>query len=346
LPIAGFTRFRQWAFSAAQSAHGTAATPSGAVPWRGTPEINPNWDDIDDDVDVGSVDPVLEPFRTHTDTTVTLEGPLDYDSIPIIGNAGIRGGVAPTGATAKTWVHTGLSLTATTLDELSAQWGDDFGQDDSRFRDGVIEQTELTFDEGLGPWQVSTQWYFGSVDTHVTRVSGLLVPSNLPLVFGADTALYIDNTAAGIGGTQISDALHSARITITNTIDKKRFANGSNSRFAVSGYGFAQREIEAEFTFAKTAAIAGSVSTSELRKWLAGDAVNRYLSVVATSTKNIPGTSTPYSWTLNLAGHWRTKGDTEVENNSAITLMLKGKYDSTLGYAIRSTVVNANAALP
>jgi hypothetical protein len=345
MPISGFTRFRQWAFSAAQSAHGTAGTPAAAFPWRGTPDVNPNWDDIDDDVDVGSIDPVLDPFRTHMDIEATLEGPLDYDSIPIIMSAGVRGGVAASGSGPYTWVHTGLATTATTLDEFTAQWGDDFGQDDSRFRDGIIESIELSFDESLGPWQVSTQWYFGHLSPHTTRVAGLQVASNLPLVFGADTALFIDNTAAGIGVTQISDALHSARVTITNTIDKKRFANGSNSRFALTGYGLAMREIEAEFTFAKTTAIAGFASTSELRKWLTTDPTTRFLSIVTTSTK-IAGGSTPYSWTLNLAGTWRTKSDGELDNNSTITLVLKGKYDATLGYAVRSTVVNANAALP
>lgn len=344
MPIAGFSRFRQWAFSAAQSAHGTAATPSGALPWRGAPVIDPHWTDIDN-VDVGSIDPVLDPYRVGADITATLVGPLDYDSIALIGNAGIRGAVAPTGGgAAKTWVHTGLSTTVTTLDEISAQWGDDYGKDDSRFRDGVIESIELSFDESLGPWQVSTQWYFGYVDPHVTRVSGLQVPSNLPLVFGADTALYIDNTAAGIASTQISSALHAANIKITNLIDKKRFANGSNTRFAVAGYGLAQRTIEATFTFAKTDAIAG-FSASELRNWLAADPVTRFLSVQATSTKNITG-STPYSWDLRLGGTWRQKGDAEVGNNSVITLMLRGKYDATLGYPIRSTVVNGNAALP
>jgi hypothetical protein len=75
----------------------------------------------------------------------------------------------------------------------------------------------------------------------------------------------------GIGGTQISSALHSASIKINTTIDKKRFMNGSNSRFAVAGYGVAERTIEAEFTFAKTDAIAG-VSASELRNFLNGTA--------------------------------------------------------------------------
>jgi hypothetical protein len=343
-PIAGFSRFRQWAFSAAQSAHGTAATPSAAYPWRGTPDINPNWTDIED-VDVGSVDPYLSPFRTHTDTTVTLEGPADFDSIVLAFNAGIRGGVTPTGGgAAKTWTHQALSLTATTLDEFSAQWGDDYGKDDIRFRDGVVEEIELSFDEGLGPWRISTQWYFGYADPHVTKVASLTVASNLPLMFGADTALYIDDTGAGIGSTQISDALHSARITVRNTIDKKRFANGSNSRFAVAGYGLSGREIEAEFTFAKTDAVAGN-SGSELRDWLNADPVNRYVKMLVTSSQIITG-STPYSFDLRLPLTWRTRGDGEIGGNTTITMMGRGKYDGGLGYALRASTVNANASLP
>jgi hypothetical protein len=343
MPIAGFTRFRQWAFSAAQSAHGTPATPSAAFPWRGTPDINPNWTDLD--VDQGSIDPVFLPFRTALETTASLSGPLDFESIPLIMSAGVRGAVTPTGGgAAKTWTHTALSLTATTLDEFTTQWGDDYGKDSIRASDGVVESIEITFGDDLGPAQVSTSWYFGTLNQMVTPVSGLLVSSNLPLVFGADTALYIDNTAGGIGGTQISSALHSASIKINTTIDKKRFMNGSNSRFAVAGYGVAERTIEAEFTFAKTDAIAG-VSASELRNFLNGTGVTRYLSMVTTSAEIITG-STPYSWTQNFAGEWRTRGDGEMGGNTTITLMLKGRYSSDLGYPYRSIVVNSNAALP
>lgn len=344
MPIAGFTRFRQWAFSAAQSAHGTAATPSGAFPWRGTPEVDPHWTDIDD-VDLGSIDPVLSPYRTHTDITATLEGVLDYNSISLLMNGGVRGGVTGSASGAAiTWTHQALSLSATTLDEFSASWGDDFAQDDMRFRDGVIEELTFTMPDDLGPWRVSSQWYFGYVDPHVTKPS-VTLGSNLPLVFGADTVLNINNTAGTIGTTQVTDALHSATVTITNEIDKKRFANGSNSRFAVAGYGLAGREITAEFTFAKTAAIAGFASTSELRDFLSADPVSNYLELVATSRSIITG-STPYSWSQRFHGTWREKSDGEMGGNSTVTLVFKGQYDSTLGYIYRSSVVNANATLP
>jgi hypothetical protein len=260
-------------------------------------------------------------------------------------NAGVRGAVTPTGGgAAKTWTHTALSLTATTLDEVSAQWGDDYAKDDYRFRDGVVESIEVTFGDDLGPAQVSTQWYFGYVDPHVTKAAVTQVASNLPLVFGADTALYIDSTAGGIGGTQISSALHSGRIKITNTIDKKRFMNGSNSRFAVAGYGLAERMIEWEFTFAKADAIAG-VSNSELRNWLAADPVTRYLNVITTSRQNITG-GTPYSWNQKFAGEWRTRSDGEIGGNTTITLAGSGRYDGALAAPYISVAVNARAALP
>lgn len=341
--IGGQTRFREWGFSAAQSAHGTPATPSGKFPWRGTPDINPNWTQIDD-VDVGSIDPVLPPYRMQLDTTATLEGPLDYDSIPLVMNGGVRGGVTPTGGPAYTWAHQALSLTSTTLDEFSAQWGDNYGGDDVRLRDGVIEEITFTMPDDLGPWRVSTQWYFGYAAHNVTKAAINPLGSNLAWVFGADTALFIDSTSGGIGGTQISDALHAAQVRIRNTIDRKRFANGSNSRFAVAGYALASREVTAEFTFAKADAIVGMTS-SELRNFLNADPVNRYLSIVATSPTIITG-STPYSWTQRLHGQWMTKGDAEMGGNSTVTLAFTGRYDGGLGYVYRSSVVNANASLP
>lgn len=345
MPIAGFSRFRQWAFSAAQSAHGTAATPSGAFPWRGTPEVNPNWTDIDD-VDIGSIDPVLNPYRMQMDTSVSLEGPLDYDSIPLVMAAGVVGGVTGSAAGAViTWAHTAKSLTATALDEFSASWGDDYAKDDFRFIDGVIEEIKITFNDDLGPARISTTWYFGTANAHVTKPASVQLASNLPLVFAADTALFINNTAATIGTTQISDALHSGSITIRNTIDKKRFMNGSNTRFAVAGYGLAGREIEAEFTFAKADAIAGFASTSEMRQFLNADPVTRYLSCVSISRELISA-GNPYSWTQNLPLTWRTRGDGEIGGNTNITLMGRARYDPTLAYPYKSTVINKNATLP
>lgn len=344
MPVQGFTRNRAWALGK-QSAHGTAVSPTRQLPWRGILNVDPNWQDYEE-VDVGSIDPVLSPYRTITDVTADLSGPLTFNEIPTIFGAGVRGGVAASGGgAAKTWTQQSLSTTATTLDEFSGQWGDDVTGDAFRFWDGVLDGFELSFGEDLGPWQASMNWRFGSVNPRVTPVAGLTLGSNLPTVFGADTALYIDSTAGGIGGTQITDALRGASIRVENTIDQKRYSNGSNSRFQISGYGLAARTIRASFTFDKANSIVVG-STSEVARWLSADPVARFLKVVVTSPTLIPGTATPYSWDLRLAGEWRTRSDGEIGGNSTVVLELMGRLNTDLGYALYSSVVNDRGTLP
>ncbi len=343
MPIQGFTRNRSWAFGK-QTVHGTAVNPSRAVPVGGILDVNPNWT-TPEGVDMGAIDPVLTPYRTALDVTTALSGPASHRDVALIFSAGVRGGTSPTGGgAAKTWTIAGLSTTATTLDEFTAQWGDDVTSDGFRAWDGIVESFEYSFDDTLGPWQLSANWRFGSVNPRVVPVANLLLGSNQPWMFGADTKLYIDSTAGGIGSTQLSDVLRAATISVTNTIDVKRYANGSNTRFAVGGYGLAGREIRASFTFDKQSAITGS--TGEAAKWLTSDPVTRYLSVVVESPFLIPTTATPFTTTFNLAGEWFTRTDGEVGGNSTIVLELVGRYDSGLGYPIRAVTVNDLATLP
>ena len=93
-------------------------------------------------------------------------------------------------------------------------------------------------------------------------------------------------------------------------------------------------------------ASARSRSTSEVAKWLSADPVARYLKLSTTSPMLIPGTSTAYSWDLRLSGEWRTRDDGEVGGNSTVTLELVGRYNTDLGYALYSSVVNDRATLP
>lgn len=342
MAVQGFTRNRAHQFGK-EVTHGTAVAATRRVHWTGTPDINPNWTDLDG-VDVGSIDPVIDPYRMQTDITIPYAGPLSFNDIHIHMGGAVRGGVSPTGATAKTWAQQGLSLTATTLDELTDEWGDDVTTDGVRIKDIVFEDLDYTFGEDLGPWQFTATGRGGAFDPRVTPTAALVVGSNLPLVFGADTQLYIDALPGSIGSTVIVDALHRGNIHIANTIDQKRYANGSNTRFAIGGYGLAAREITGYVTFAKQTAITSS--TGEVAQLHSATAQTRYLSFVVTSTQNIPGTSTPYSWTLRIPVTYRTRADEEIGGNDVIRLDFKGKLDATLAYALLSTVVNDRAANP
>lgn len=344
MPVQGFSRMRFWQFGK-QSVHGTAVAATRRYAARGVPTVEPNWT-AQDGVDVGSLDPVLPDYRLQTDITATLTGNLSYDDIPWLMSSTVRGGVsAVTSSSTYQWTHQALSLTATTLDEWTAEFADDVTgatTDAWKFKDGIGESLELSFDESLGPWQFSQGWRWGSADGATNPTANLQVGSNLPLVFGADTKLYIDSTSGGIGATQISDALHRATITITNTIDQKRYANGSNSRFAIGGYGLAGREITASFTFAKQSTTIGALG--ETAKWLSADPTNRYIKLNVTSPNIISG-ATPYSWDLFLAGAWTTRADEEIGGNAVVTLTCRGRYDAGLGYILKSYVVNNRSTL-
>jgi hypothetical protein len=347
-PIIGYTRNRYHQFGK-QSALNTPVAATRRIAFRGVPDINPNW--TEQDVDTGSIDPVLPPYRVGMDITLPLTGVLDFHHIPLIMAGGVEGGVTPSGATAKTWVHTTSSLSATTLDSFTDEFADDVTnigsgppEDGMQMYGGVVERMEFGFDEEQGPWSVSADWRFAGVNAHVTPTASLEVGSNLPLVFGADTALYIDDASGGIGGTLIADSLHSATVAIENTFDIKRFAQGSNSRFQIDGFGLSGRTITATFRFAKTSQIVAALD-SETVDWLNADAVNRYVRLLTQST-NEADTGTPYSWTQDFSGTWRTRTDAEFGGNSVVELVLTGRYDSGLGHAYKSTVVNTLATLP
>jgi hypothetical protein len=308
-------------------------------PYRGNLVIDPHW--TDPDVDVGSIDPILPPFRTATDVTASLTGPLIYDEIPVMLAAGVRGGIAPTGATAKSWDFQALSLTATTLDFFTDEWGDDVTADGAQAFGGIISKLQWGFGPELGPWDVSMDWMYAGVNRPVSPTGGLSVGSNPIFVYGADTEFYFNDTGAAIGTTKFTDAVHAFTQTITNTMDAKRFANGSNTRFQTHGWGLSAREIVTEFTFAKTAD-----SIAETAKWLNANAQDRFIEVRNTSPTIITG-ATPYSHNIKIAGRWYTRTDAEQGGNSTIVLGCKAFYSGvTLLYAFRDVTVNTLAALP
>lgn len=346
MPIVGLTRNRNHQFGL-QTVINTPVAATRRIAFRGVPDINPNWTE-QDDVDTGSIDPALPPYRVGADITMPLSASMNYHHIPLLMAAAVRGGVSPTGGgAAKTWTHQSLSLTSTTLDFFTDEFSDDatpVPEDGMQLYGGVIERLTMGFDETLGPWQIASDWRFSGVNAHKTRTAGLTVGSNLPLVFGADTALYIDDTSGGIGGTLIADALHSAEVRIENTLDIKRYAQGSNTRFQISGYGLSARVIGATFRFAKTSAIVGALN-SETVDWLSADPVNRYVKLLTQSTATAD-TGVPYSWDQRFSGTWRVRSDVEIGGNAIVELQLVGRYDLALGYAYQSIAVNTLSSLP
>ncbi len=76
----GNTRFRKHQIGI-QTLLNTAVPATYVEPYRGAITFNPNT--TDPDVDVGSIDPALDPYRMAQNVACAKTGPLAYDPLPI-----------------------------------------------------------------------------------------------------------------------------------------------------------------------------------------------------------------------------------------------------------------------
>lgn len=308
------------------------------MPYRGPIEVNPNR--TFPDVDTGSLDPILAPFNGPTEVTSSWEGNEAFDDAPILWAASIKSGVTPTGATAKTWVFQAASLTADDFEYFTDYWGDDYTSDVISAGSGVINSLEISFGEDLSAFEVSADWVYARAVLCTGFTGGLTIDDTPNWVYGADTEVYLDSAFGSIGTTKLTDAVHGATFRLNNNLDLKRFANGSNTRFQLAGYGRGEREIEVELVLAKTAATVAEFCTLDDTP-----VPNRFIELKTTSSEIITG-STPYSQSIRVPVRLISRSDGEIGGNSTVTLTYRGFYSSDLGYALRVAVVNTLAALP
>ena len=337
MPLQGFRRFRkhQWG---KQSSFSSNTSASRVLPWRGPIVVDPARENPD--VDTGSLDPILQPLNGPLEVTSSLDiTALSYDDAPYIFATAIKGGTSPTGATAKVHTFQAASLTADDFDYFTDQWGDDVVTDWIHGGSGVADSFELTFDEGLGVVTGSVDMVYARANFPAGPTGGLSVDDTPQWVYGADAEFYLDTAAGSIGTTKLTDTVHGWTLRVNNNLDRKRFANGSNTRFQLAGYGRGEREIEVTLVVAKT------TTTLSERATLDDTPVpNRYIEARFTSPEIITG-STPYSMSIRTPVRLFSVEDGEIDGNSILTLTYKGYYDSTTGYAFRAVVTNTLSSI-
>lgn len=336
MPIQGFTRFRRHQVGK-QSSFASNTSATRRLPFRGALVVDPAREDPD--VDVGSLDPILAPFNGPKSVTGTWEGKLAYDEAPYLWAGLIKGGVTPTGGTAKVWTFQAASLTADDFDYFTDEWGDDVSSDYIIAGSGVLESLEVGFSEDLSAWDVNASTVYARAQLGTGPTGGLVIDDTPQWVYGADTEVYLNNTFSTIGSTKLVDAIHGATVRVTNNLDQKRFANGSNTRFELAGYGRGAREIEVELVVAKTTATIAEAATLDDEP-----VPERFIELRTTSPEIITG-ATPFSQSISLPGRLISRSDGEIGGNSTITLTYRGFYDSDLGYALRVVVTNTLASL-
>lgn len=322
--VAGFTRYRRHQFGR-QSVFGTAVAAKRAYAFKGVPSVDPTW--TDPDVDTGSIDPVVAPYRGAGEYTASLTDPaLRYNSIPLSMAGFFGGNVAATGGTAKHRLYNPSSTSPDPIDPFTYEFGDDVLTDWYQLRDGILESVEFVGPEGLGVVTVSQSWRFGSAygsgftdfpDSPVVPTD-LSVDPNEAMVYAKDMALYIadDPYDLNYSASRIVDGLHTFTLRLTKEIDLKRWLNGDQS-FAVDAYAVTSRKIELECSFAKTAQTVGIGSESD--DWFSEQAVDRYVRLYAESTQDAD-VGVPYSWDQSFPMRYYTRTEGETGGNSLVVL--------------------------
>lgn len=336
--IPGAVRLRRNQFGI-ETTLNTAVAATRRVPWRGGIIVNPNW--TDPDVDVGSLDPVALPYAGALEITSTKTGILYFNDIPIRGNAGLKGGVSPTGGgAAKTWDWQVASLTSDVFDIFTNQTGDDTEATDGKIGiSGVIDSLEDTHPQDLGAVTINDNWVFSTATIGSDLTNSLTVDSAAVPLLAKDTTVKMDPTAAAIGTTLLTDTVHDVTVRVQNNLDRKRFMNGSNGANKLGGYGRGARVIELVLTVAKTSAM-----VTEANTLLTAVKPSRFFDVGNYSTSEAQS-GIPYSDRHRGAFRLFETSETEIGGNVALVLTYHAYYDSTLGYAYRRTTVNTQTTV-
>lgn len=312
----------------------TPVAATRRMPWKGLVTYDPQR--TDPEIDTGSIDPVIRPYSMAPVIEWSPTGVLDYDSLPHRLSAGLKGGVSPVvTSTSAVWTYQIASLTADAFDYWTLDSGDDQSATDGiEAYGGVADQLQETMGEELGPIEFSDAWVFAGANLATDRTAGLTVDEDITFVMGDETDITIDGTAGSIGITPIVDAFHTYELSINNNLDRKRFANGSNGRRKIAGYGRGGREIELTLRFAKNAATMAEFNT------LDDDTVVPKYIQIRTISPVLASAGVPFSYIRRGAFRLYAGSFGEIGGNATIDLTYRAFYDSTLAYAYRAVVTN------
>ncbi len=336
-PIPGNSRLRAFQLGI-ESTFKTQVPATRRLPWSFAPTVDPHV--TFPTADTGTLDQAIAPYRMAEDVTGQATGELYSNDVPTIISAGIMGGLSLVGGgTAKTITAAPASTSPDVFDTYTGEWFDDATGDAWAGVGGVIEKIALVYPQDQGPVTATLDFRFAK-HIYVATPTGALNVDAAPVpIFMADTEFYVNDSSGAIETTKLTDIAYDASVTITNNLDIKRFANGSNTRFEVQNYGRGERIIEFMLNGAKQ-----SAWIAEAVKWIGVNPTERFFGIKTTSTVNAQA-STPHSLDIRIPGFWMTRADGVVNTNTAFSLTAHQIYDTNSGYPIRLVSVSTRTAL-
>jgi len=340
-PIVGAARLRYFQ-TGKESTFSTAVAATRRYPWGYTPTIDPHW--TFPTGDTGTLDDAMAPYGTAQDLTISITGQqLASNDAPTIISAGVMGGLSLTGGgTSKTLAASPASTSQDVFDTYTVQFGDDATSDAWQFTGAVINDFKLTYPQDLGPIQLDANWRGAAVSTYPGTVTGGLTVDAAPVwLYGADTTFYVNDSSGTIEISPLTNIAYGAEIAVNNNLDLKRFANGSNTRFAIQNYGRGKRSVTFKLTGAKQTAW-----LAEAAKWIAASPTERFFGIKTISLQTAStGPSVFHSLDFQFPGYWLTRADQVIGSNTAFDLNASNIYDVGYGAPFKMTSVSTRSTL-
>ena len=272
-------------------------------------------------------------FVAHTSSRKSSEGgkmPLTWNNLTwndmfILSEMVMEGGIVPTGVGPYTSVHDGQS-TSDDLARLTIQAGGSEGK--LQMLNSIVSKCVISGDAKSGAVGAkldavgSEPTVAASLVTPVSYTPGAAIP------FGSLVDIFVDDTAGGIGTTQLEcAAVKSFQLTWDNKVSYVDTTCGRQ-------YGRDKRYVEMQLRL-----LLEDNVWAEVADYLA-DAL-RYIRLY------VPDAASPtHSWTFDMAGYWEPFSWGQDGPFRDITLTAWSELDDTLGFDWKSTLLHGLADAP
>lgn len=325
-----------------ESTQGSA--PASFTPWRGVGTIEDTRETVFPDEDVGifgGVDRAYSP--TLSGQLVLDETPATFEQLPHIFDAGIANATPTTDASSafiRTYTLPIASTDAkesTDLQTYSFKCGDNAEVEKAAF--GYVSEFSLTGAAGEALNMTAT-FETREVSTDGAGFATVTIPAVEEILFSKGK-LFIDNADGTLGGTQVSQTLLSAELTV---VTGWMGVDAADGRLDFSFLKQAQPEITLNVTFEHNGA-----AIAEKAAWRAGTPrkIQLLFEGSALSSTDAGADYDVKSLVINLAGKWEKfeKLD-EMDGNDVISATFRARYNATAALFAQFIVANEVEAMP
>jgi hypothetical protein len=273
--------------------------------------------------------PVVLKAHAQGGTLADADG-MYFEGFPLLFNACVDGGVTgveqTTGEGDYLWTFASPQTGAETLDTFTLEKGADDPAAATAGSDiAYCLSPEMTITGDCVSGEVHCTATFDGAEVVPTTMTGALSLPTAEYMVGRLSRIYVDDTWAALGGSEIASALINWSVTINGGAHHKFF--GGTVR-APSGHQQGEIFGTASFTFERNAAV-----RTEMQKYRAGAATytqdDRYISLQVTG--NQIGAGDSQTLQLDMAGYWvdwQLQGGVE-EGNSLDVANFEFAYDPT-----------------